>query len=222
MRIIGVLEQIGARVRSFCAQLRTRTSCDFDPEELYVRLEDVGELEGDARKRELIGRGDGRVRAGGRADGVYGLLLRGQRYSVSSNIPGIYIRTSSSPRCLLGVRRRWAPMPEAVEPGAGGSFFFSFFDGHGGAGGLRRFEGYLTSLDDSPAPRPIYFCTAPPGLYLVSCTAVSITVGVSCLVASLRAQWRSHLPRFWNAHRASWTISLVFISRRMMPVGALL
>ena len=54
MRIIGVLEQIGARVRSFCAQLRTRTSCDFDPEELYVRLEDVGELEGDARKRELV------------------------------------------------------------------------------------------------------------------------------------------------------------------------
>ena len=50
----------------------------------------------------------------------------------------------------------------------------------------------------------------------------SITVGVSCLVASIRAQWRSHLPRFWNAHRASWSVSLVFISRRMMPVGAFL
>ena len=27
---------------------------------------------------------------------------------------------------------------------------------------------------------------------------------------------------FWNAHRTSWSIPLVFISRRMMPVGALL
>ena len=50
------------------------------------------------------------------------------RYSVSSLID---IRTSSPPRCLLGGRRRWAPMPEAVEPGAWGPFF----DGHGGAGG---------------------------------------------------------------------------------------
>ena len=96
-----------------------------------------------------------------------------------------------------------------------------FLDRHGGAGGWRRFEGYLTSLDDSSALLPIYFCAAPPGRYLVSCTAASITVGVSCLVASMEAQWRSHLPRFWNAHRASWSISLVF-SRRMMPVGALL
>ena len=59
-----------------------------------------------------------------------------------------------------------------------------FLDGHGGAGGLRRFEGYLTSLDDSAALRPIYFCAVPPGRYLVSCTAASTTVGVSCLVAS--------------------------------------
>ena len=29
-------------------------------------------------------------------------------------------------------------------------------------------------------------------------------------------------PVFWNAHRTSWSIPLVFISRRMMPVGALL
>ena len=29
------------------------------------------------------------------------------------------------------------------------------------------------------------------------------------------------LALFWNAHRALWSISL-FISRRMMPVGALL
>ena len=72
-------------------------------------------------------------------------------------------------------------MPEAVEPGATGPSF----DGHGGAGGYRRFEGYLTSLDDSSALRPIYFCAAPPGRYLVSCTAALITVGVSCLVASI-------------------------------------
>ena len=81
---------------------------------------------------------------------------------------------------------------------------------------------YLTSLDDSSALLPMYFCAAPPGCYLASCTAASITVGVSCLVASIRAQWRSHLLRFWNAHRASWPISLVFILRRMMPVAALL
>ena len=68
-----------------------------------------------------------------------------------------------------------------------------FLDGHGGVGGWRRFEG-LTSLDDSSALRPIYFCATPPGRYLVSCTVASITVGVSCLVASIRAQWRSHLP----------------------------
>ena len=79
----------------------------------------------------------------------------------------------------------------------------------------------MLELDDSSGLLPIYFCTAPPDRYLVSSTAASITVGVSCLVASMEAQWRSHLPRFWNAHRASWSISLVF-SRRMMPVGALL
>ena len=62
-----------------------------------------------------------------------------------------------------------------------------FLDRHGGAGGWRRFEGYLTSLDDSSALLPIYFCAAPPGRYLVSCTVASITVGVSCLVASIRA-----------------------------------
>ena len=80
----------------------------------------------------------------------------------------------------------------------------------------------MLELDDSSGLLPIYFCTAPPDRYLVSSTAASITVGVSCLVASMEAQWRSHLPRFWNAHRASWSVSLVFISRRMMPVGALL
>ena len=41
------------------------------------------------------------------------------RYSVSSKID---IRTSSSLRCLLGGRRRWASMSETVEPGARGSF----------------------------------------------------------------------------------------------------
>ena len=30
------------------------------------------------------------------------------------------------------------------------------------------------------------------------------------------------LALFWNAHRVLWSISLVFISRRMMPAGALL
>ena len=32
---------------------------------------------------------------------------------------------------------------------------------------------------------------APPGRCLVPCTAASITAGVSCLTASIRAQWRS-------------------------------
>ena len=135
-------------------------------------------------------------------------------YSVSSKID---ILASSSPRRLLGGRRPWDPMPKAVEPVARRSFL----GGHGGAGGERRLEGYLTSLADSSALRPIYFCTALPGRCLVSCTAAWITVGVCWLVASIRAQRRSHLPRFWNAHRASWYISLVFFPRRMMPVGAL-
>ena len=136
------------------------------------------------------------------------------RYSVSSKID---IRTSFSLRYLLGGRRCWGSMPKAVEPGARGSF-----------SRWTRWCGWLASLPRLPnfagysALLPIYFCAAPPGRYLVSCTAASITVGVFCLVASIRAQWRSHLLRFGNAHRASWSISLVFISRRMMPVGALL
>ena len=121
---------------------------------------------------------------------------------------------SSSPRCLLCGRRRWAPMPEAMEPSARGSF-----------SRWTRWCGSLASLrrlpDDSSALRPIYFCAAPLDRYLVSCTAASITVGVSRLVASIQAQWRSHLPRFWNAHRASRSILLVFTGR-MMPVGTLL
>ena len=55
-----------------------------------------------------------------------------------------------------------------------------FLDGHGDAGGDCRFEGYLTSLDDSSALLPICFCATPPGRYLVSCTATPIAE--ACLV----------------------------------------
>ena len=101
------------------------------------------------------------------------------RYSVSSKID---IRTSFSLRYLLGGRRCWGSMPKAVEPGARGSF-----------SRWTRWCGWLASLPRLPnfagysALLPIYFCAAPPGRYLVSCTVASITVGVSCLVASIRA-----------------------------------
>ena len=88
-----------------------------------------------------------------------------------------YNRTSSSLRCLIGRRRRWASMPKAVEPGV--RAYFSR---------RTRWCGWLTSrrrlphLDDSSALRPIYFCAVLSGRCLVYCTAASITAGVSCLV----------------------------------------
>ena len=58
-------------------RLCTRTSCEADSEDIRARL-DVGELEGYAGEGDLVGGGDERVGAGGGADGVYGLLLRGE------------------------------------------------------------------------------------------------------------------------------------------------
>ena len=62
------------------AWLRTRTSCEVDSGDLCPWLEGVGELEGHAGQGDFARGGDERVRAGagGGADRVYRLLLRGE------------------------------------------------------------------------------------------------------------------------------------------------
>ena len=62
----------------------------------------------------------------------------------------------------------------------------------------------------TPLSAPFIYVPLLLAVILVSCMPASISAGVSCLVASIRAQCRSH------SHR------LVFISRRMMPVEALI
>ena len=69
------------------------------------------------------------------------------RYSVSSK--KIDIRTSSSLRCLLGGRRRWASMPKAVKPGARGSFS-RWARGCGWFASLRRLHDFAGWLLRSP------------------------------------------------------------------------
>jgi len=59
-----------------------------------------------------------------------------------------------------------------------------------------------------PLPAPLL--SAPLLLTVIFCTATSITVGVFCLVASVRAQWRSHLPRFRTLTEPHGPFRLVF------------
>lgn len=66
----------GNAFRGFRAQLHTSTSGEVDSEDLWAKLEDMGELEVMRGKIELVGQAGGRVAVGGCGDRVHGVLRR--------------------------------------------------------------------------------------------------------------------------------------------------